>query len=107
MRERIARIRRQPLAGLLSRLAADRSGNTLSIVAASIAPLLAMVGSGIDMGRSYLSESRLQQACDAGVLAARKRLGSQVVASGSVPDDVQETGERFFNVNFRSGSYGT
>ena len=37
----------------------------------SLIPILAMIGGGIDMGRGYLSQSRLQQACDAGVLAGR------------------------------------
>lgn len=60
----------------------DRAGNTLAMIAAALFPLLAMVGGGIDMGRSYLSQSRLQQACDSGVLAARKKLGSQIAASG-------------------------
>ncbi|WP_374405758.1 pilus assembly protein TadG-related protein [Pelagerythrobacter sp.] len=94
-------------AGWLARLAGDRSGNTLAIIAAAIAPILAMVGGGVDMGRSYLSQSRLQQACDAGVLAARKRLGSQAAVTGEISDDVAETGQRFFNINFRTGSYGT
>ena len=96
-----------PAHGLFARLARDAAGNTLAIVAASIAPILAMVGGGIDMGRSYLAESRLQQACDAGVLAARKKLGSAAVVTGVVPDDVAEVGERFFNINFRAGAYGT
>ena len=93
--------------GLFARLARNASGNTLAIAAASIAPILAMVGGGIDMGRSYLAESRLQQACDAGVLAARKKLGSAAVVTGEVPDEVAEVGERFFNINFRAGAYGT
>lgn len=93
--------------GFLARLAADRAGNTLALVAAAIVPILAMVGSGVDMGRSYLSQSRLQQACDAGVLAARKRLGTSAAIDGMVPDDVAEVGQRFFNLNFRTGSYGT
>lgn len=93
--------------GLIARLARDRSGNTLAIIAAAIGPILAMVGGGIDMGRSYLSQSRLQQACDAGVLAARKRLGSQAAVTGEISQDVAEMGQRFFNINFRSGSYGT
>ncbi|MBM0168667.1 pilus assembly protein TadG-related protein [Altererythrobacter sp. C41] len=95
------------IAGMLTRLGRDRSGNTLAIIAAAIAPILAMVGGGIDMGRSYLSQSRLQQACDAGVLAARKRLGAQAAVTGEISPDVAETGQRFFNINFRSGSYGT
>ncbi len=97
----------RPVAGILTRLGRDRSGNTLAIIAAAIAPILAMVGGGIDMGRSYLSQSRLQQACDAGVLAARKRLGAQAAVTGEISPEVAETGQRFFNINFRSGSYGT
>ena len=46
-----------PPRGFFARLARDVAGNTLAIVAASIAPILAMVGGGIDMGRSYLAES--------------------------------------------------
>lgn len=94
-------------AGFLQRLARDRSGNTLAMMAAGLFPLLAMVGGGIDMGRSYLAQSRLQQACDAGVLAARKKLGSDVVVTGVIPEGVDDVGNRFFNLNFRDGSYGT
>ena len=93
--------------GLLLQLLRDRAGNTLAMIAAALIPLLAMAGGGIDMGRSYLSQSRLQQACDAGVLAARKRLGSQVVTTGDIPSDVADIGNRFFNLNFTDGSYGT
>ncbi|HKX78767.1 MAG TPA: Tad domain-containing protein [Novosphingobium sp.] len=93
--------------GVLTRLAHDRAGNTFALVAASLAPLLALVGGGIDMGRSYLSQSRLQQACDAGVLAARKKLGSAAVVDGIVPSSVAEVGNRFFNLNFRDGAYGS
>jgi Flp pilus assembly protein TadG len=92
---------------LLRRLARDRAGNTLALIAAAIVPILAMVGGGIDMGRSYLSQSRLQQACDAGVLAARKKLGSEVVATGIIPDSAVESGNKFFNLNFQAGAYGT
>lgn len=91
----------------LSRLARDAAGNTLAMLAAGLFPLLALVGGGVDMGRSYLAQSRLQQACDAGVLAARKKLGSAVVTTGQVPADVVTVGNKFFNVNFRSGAYGT
>ncbi|WP_162789430.1 TadE/TadG family type IV pilus assembly protein [Altererythrobacter sp. ZODW24] len=91
----------------LQRLASDRAGNTLALMAAAIFPLMAMVGGGVDMGRSYLSQSRLQQACDAGVLAARKRLGTEAAITGSIPTDAAATGQRFFNMNFRDGAYGT
>ena len=92
---------------LLKRLLRDRAGNTLALIAAGLVPMLAMLGGGIDMGRSYLSQSRIQQACDAGVLAARKKLGSQVVTTGVIPADVATTGDRFFNLNYRDGAYGS
>lgn len=96
-----------PPSGLLTRLLSDSSGNTMAMIAAALVPLLAMVGGGIDMGRSYLSQTRLQQACDAGVLAARKKLGSEVVVTGVIPTDTADVGNKFFNVNFQNGSYGT
>lgn len=88
------------------RLAGDTAGNALPLIAAAIVPMMALTGGGIDMGRSYLSESRLQQACDAGVLAARKKL--TVGATGpNLPTDAATAGNRFFNINFRAGVYGT
>ncbi len=91
----------------LNALLRDRAGNTLALIAAALFPMLALLGGGIDMGRSYLSQSRLQQACDSGVLAARKKLGSAVVSTGDIPADVADTGNRFFNMNFQDGAYGT
>ena len=97
--------KRQP--GALRRLAGDRAGNTLGMIAAGMFPLLALVGGAIDMGRGYLAETRLQQACDAGVLAARKKLGSGAVGFGVDNSGVEDVGHRFFNLNFRDGAYGT
>lgn len=94
-------------ARLVREISCDTGGNALSIIAFSLFPLLALVGGGVDMGRSYLAQSRLQQACDAGVLAARKRLGSQIVTTGEVPSEVSTAGNTFFNLNFRDGAYGT
>lgn len=96
-----------PRAGILRSLSHDTSGNTLALMAASLLPLLGIIGGGIDMSRSYLAQSRLQQACDAGVLAARKSLGSRATVGGMVPAEVAVIGDRFFNLNFRDGSYGT
>lgn len=93
--------------GLLVRLAHDKSGNTIALIAASILPLVGLVGSGIDMGRAYLAASRLQTACDAGVLAARKSLGTESAVSGSVGPQVAQDGYRFFNLNYGNGNYGT
>ena len=97
----------QPLPRSLRRLARDRAGNTLGMIAAGLFPLLALIGGAIDMGRGYLAETRLQQACDAGVLAARKKLGSGAVGFGIDNSGVDDVGHRFFNLNFGDGSYGT
>ncbi|MGD9664604.1 MAG: TadE/TadG family type IV pilus assembly protein, partial [Novosphingobium sp.] len=97
----------RPKRGFLRSLAADRSGNTIMIVAGALVPIMAMIGGGVDMSRSYLSQTRLQQACDAGVLAARKKLGQSVVVTGTIPNDVDTIGQRFFDANFSDGQYGT
>lgn len=89
-----------PRGNVLRALVRDRSGNTLAIMAAALGPLLALVGGGIDLGRAHLSQSRLQQACDSGVLAARKRLGSQAAVTGDIPAVAADVGQRFFNINF-------
>jgi hypothetical protein len=95
------------LSGFLASLARDTAGNTLMLVAAALLPLIAMIGGGIDIGRAYLAESRLQQACDSGTLAARKRLGTDAKVTGVIPDDAALAGQRFFDLNFEEGDYGT
>ncbi len=95
------------LARLRRRLVVDTAGNTFILVAAAMLPMLALIGGGIDMGRSYLSETRLQQACDSGVLAARKAIGTTVVSTGIIPSSASMIGNRFFNTNFPSGAYGS
>jgi Flp pilus assembly protein TadG len=91
----------------LQRLAADTAGNTIMLIAAALLPIMAMIGGGIDMGRNYLAESRLQQACDAGVLAARKALGSATTVDAATEVKMANAGARFFNTNFRTGAYGS
>lgn len=93
--------------GFLARLLRDQAGNTIALMTAGIIPVLGLTGGAIDMGRSYLSQSRLQQACDSGVLAARRALGARAVTGSIVPTDVAAIGNRFFDLNFANGSYGT
>lgn len=77
-------------AGFLRRLLHNQAGNVLAIVAAAIIPLAAMIGSGLDVSRGYLAQTRLQQACDAGVLAGRKMMGTSGVLSTAVTGEVQK-----------------
>lgn len=91
----------------LRRLARDQRGNVLFIVAAAFIPMLAIVGGAMDMGRGYMARTRLQQACDAGVLAARKKMGSTAIVGKVVPDTAAAVGRTFFKQNFQDMAYGT
>ncbi|TGX52793.1 hypothetical protein E5A73_14225 [Sphingomonas gei] len=76
------------------------------MAAAFIIPLAAFAGSAIDVGRLYVVKGRLQQACDAGVLAGRK---SMTDTSPSTPLDsvASAQAQSFFVNNFRAGWFGT
>lgn len=84
------------------RLLRETAGNTFLIVAASLIPLTAMIGSAVDVSRAYMAKSRLQSACDAASLAARR-----VMRNDSFTEDVARTGKEFFDFNFKQGMYGT
>lgn len=92
-------------AGLLTRLRTDRRGNTLAMAAAALIPLAGMVGGGIDMSRMYIAKTRMQHACDAGALAGRKAMGGGTFAANS--NYPRTSAERFFDANFKTGSYGS
>ena len=91
--------------GFLSRLRRDVRGNTLAIVAASMIPLIALAGGGIDVSRMYLAKVRLQHACDAGALAGRKAMGAGTWAQTN--PNPNTIAQQFFDGNFKSGAYGT
>ncbi len=90
------------MGNFLQRLRADTVGNTLAIVGAALVPITAMIGSGLDVSRAYMAKSRMQSACDAASLAARR-----VMRNDDLTDDVIATGEQFFNFNFTQGLYNT
>lgn len=102
--------------GFLSRLARDTRGNTLAMMAAFTIPLAALAGSAVDMSRAYLVKVRLQQACDAGVLAGRKVMtvnsGTLLDATAYNPANTSATpahtaAKAFFDNNFPAGWMGT
>jgi hypothetical protein len=85
----------------LSRLARDTAGNTLALAAAAIIPFTILVGSGVDFGVTYMARGKLQNACDAGVLAAR-----QSMEGTEFDEDVEDEAQRFFDFNFPEGTAG-
>lgn len=88
--------------GFFARLRNCQTGNASLIIAASVVPLIGMIGGGFDMGRIYASNTRLQHACDASVLAGRKAMSGNVFSAAN-----KSTAERFFKFNFPEGKYGT
>ena len=91
--------------GVLGRLARDKTGSTLAMMAAAMIPTIVIAGSAIDVTRMYVTKTRLQQACDAGVLAGRKFL---IDSNATTLDANSQTqAQRFFGNNFKAGWMGT
>lgn len=88
--------------GILGRLARDRRGNALAMMAISLIPLVGLAGSAIDTARVYYVKVRLQQACDAGVLAGRKFMNGT-----DFDTNAQQQAHAFFANNFRAGMMGS
>lgn len=89
--------------GTMRRLRDSEAGNVAIMTAAAIVPLIALIGSAVDISRLYLTKTRLQQACDAGVLAARKSM----VGNNWSEEDNGAIANEFFRANFPEGKYGT
>jgi Flp pilus assembly protein TadG len=80
----------------LGRLGRDNEGNTLAIAAASLLPLMALIGGGVDISRAYMAKTELQSACDAGVLAGRKAMSK----TGTYGTSEKAKATTMFNFNF-------
>lgn len=91
----------QARTSFLRRLAHDSTANTLAIAAASLLPMMAMVGGGIDASRYYMATARMQAACDAGALAARRAMTTTTLTASA-----RTQGLNFFDQNFSSGMFG-
>jgi Flp pilus assembly protein TadG len=87
---------------LLHRLAGDRRGNFLAMSAAALFPLMAMIGGAIDLSRLYMTNTRLQQACDAGALAARRAMADVNTLSAAE----KNIAASYFKFNFPPNTYG-
>ena len=88
--------------GFLGRLARDARGNTLAIVSAALIPVAGIVGGGIDMGRLYITKTRLQHACDAGALAGRKAMVGGIWSQSNFAP--RTAANALFDANFQDGA---
>ncbi|MEM1195087.1 MAG: pilus assembly protein TadG-related protein [Pseudomonadota bacterium] len=87
--------------GFFKALLDDAAANTIAIGAASLVPLLAMVGGAVDASRFYMAETRMQAACDAGALAARRAM-----ADDTFTNEHKQIGENFYDQNLETGMFG-
>lgn len=85
-----------------SRFVGDQRGNTYFLVAAATLPMIGIVGSGVDIGRAYMADLRLQQACDAGALAGRRAMVGTVYTTANKAEAT-----KMFNINYDTGLYGS
>jgi Flp pilus assembly protein TadG len=91
----LARVRR-----VLASCLHESGGNVALIAAASIVPLLALVGGGVDMGRAYMARTQLQSACDAAVLAGRRAMSQ----SGEYASADKAKARKMFDFNFEASA---
>jgi Flp pilus assembly protein TadG len=84
-------------------LARDTQASVLPIMAAALVPTMAMIGGGIDFGRAYLAQSKLQGAVDAGALAAVR--AKQITSNTKA--DAENIGKDYIAANFPVGYAGS
>lgn len=84
------------------RLLTNQDGNILPLAAAGILVMAALIGGGVDMSRGYQAQTRLQNACDAAVLAGRR-----AVTNNGFDAAAETQAQRYFNVNYDDGIQGT
>ena len=88
--------------GAVKSIIRDTRGSVLPMMAAAFIPTTAMIGGGIDFGRAYLANSKLQGAVDSAALAAvrAKQLSSNSTSAA------ETIGEDYMDANFPTGYLG-
>ncbi len=89
--------------GFMQSLRTDVAGNALLWTAAAVVPLFGLMGGAFDLSRMYLVRNRVQAACDAGALTARRTMGS----SNTLTTEARQAGQRMFAANFSQNSFGS
>lgn len=88
---------------LFGRLARERKGAALPIMAAAMLPLMAGIGTAVDVGRIYLVHHQLQSGVDAAALAGARAFGNHSVENDGRDRQV----DIYFDENFPAGFLGT
>lgn len=77
----------------------SEDGNVFPMMAVATLVLAALIGGGVDLSRAYLTQNRLQNACDAGVLAGRR-----AVTTNGFDQSAKDVAADYFDVNFTNVS---
>jgi Flp pilus assembly protein TadG len=96
----LANINANETRGVLGKLLVNQNGNVVAIVAAALIPLVGIIGGGVDISRAYMTKARLQAACDAGALAARRAMTTTTYTTTA-----DTRGKQMFNFNFKPADY--
>lgn len=78
----------------------NRSGNILPLSALAIFAVAALMGGAIDISRAWRVQTRLQAACDAGVLAGRK-----AVTTKGLDATASAQAQSYFAANFNESRF--
>ena len=84
------------------KLLGDKRGNVLPLFAVAVIPMIGLIGGAVDISVAYMARSKLQKACDAGVLAGRQNMDG-IAFTQEAKDEAQN----FFDFNFPEGFYKT
>lgn len=87
---------------LLILLARSRGGNILPLSAMAIFAVAALIGGAIDISRAWRTQTRLQAACDAGVLAGRR-----AVTTNGFDATAKAQADNYFFANFDETHQGS
>ncbi|MBA4354547.1 MAG: pilus assembly protein TadG, partial [Novosphingobium sp.] len=79
----------------------NRAGNILPLSAMAIFAIAALIGGAIDISRAWRTQTRLQAACDAAVLAGRKS-----VTTKGFDASAKAQADSYFAANFNEDAYG-
>lgn len=93
---------RNPIFAILRALRSNTAGNVYAMAAAALFPIAGIIGGGVDIGRAYMAQARLQQACDAGALAGRRSMTGAVMSAADAAE-----ARKFFDFNFPEGTFDT
>ena len=83
------------------RLLKSQAGNIMPMAAIAMVALAGLVGGGVDVSRAYMVQNRLQNACDAGVLAGRK-----AVDVNGFDTAANTEADLYFDTNFDEANEG-